>query len=120
MQRDIVQSEPVGRVRVVHQDSAIERMSADRFGEQGVLDGDVVGVGDLDRLVDGVADGDVIDDGIAGVAQPQSVIGRTGGTRPDADVLQNPVLGEICWSAHILVLIRTLVGDQTPDGDTAR
>ena len=95
-------------------------MSADRFGEHSVLDGDVVGVGDLDCLVESIADGHVIHDGVAGVAQSQSVVTGEGRGRPDTDVLQDPVFGEIIWCAHILVLIRSLVGDQTPDGDTAR
>ena len=110
----------MGRVGVVHQDSAVERVRANGFGEDRVLHRDVVGVGDLDRLVDGVADGYVIHDRVAGVAQAQSVIGRASGTRPDADVLQDPVLGEICRSLNGLVLIRTFVSDKPADGDTAR
>ena len=86
MDREAVEGETVGGVRIVHQHSAVEGVASDRLGEEAVLDGEAVGIRDLDGFVLRIADRDMIDDRIAGVTQAQSVIARTSRARADADM----------------------------------
>ena len=59
----------------------------------------------------------MIHDGVAGVAQPESVVTGCVQAGTDADMLEYPVLGEIHRRLDCLVLVRRFVGDQAPDGD---
>ena len=64
----IIQGKTVGRVGIVDQHAAIEGMTPQGLRQHGVLNGDVIGIGDLHRLIRSVAHRHVIDNGIAGVA----------------------------------------------------
>ncbi|MFN9909547.1 MAG: hypothetical protein ACK56F_26095, partial [bacterium] len=57
---------------------------------------------------------------IARIAQPQTVITGTIQTRTDADVLQDPVFGEIRRRGNELVLERRFIGDKATHRDASR
>ena len=110
----------MGRVGVVHQHASVKCVGAQGFSDDAVLDGDAVGIGNFDSFIGGVADGNVVHDGVAGVAEAQTVVGWPIDSGADADVLENPVFRVVCRSCDILILERLLVRDKATDGDAAR
>ena len=120
MNREIIQRKAVGGVGVIHQHPAIKRMAAEGFGQHRILDRDVVGIGNLHRLIGGIGNRHMIDNRIARIAQTQTIITGAIQTRTDADVLQDPVFSDIRRRGNELVLERRFIGDKATHRDPSR
>ncbi len=120
MNREIIQRKAMGGVGVIHQHPAIKRVPTEGFGQHRILDCDVVGVGDLHRLIGGIGDRHMIDNRIARIAQPQTVITGTIQARTDADMLQDPVFSKVRRRGNELVLEGSFIGDKATHRDASR